>query len=62
LGRLKRVGIAVGVVLALVAVLQIGRATVGGDAKAIAQVVVPRPVERRTLTDSKPSTRPLTAR
>ncbi|MEQ1787812.1 MAG: Calx-beta domain-containing protein, partial [Acidimicrobiales bacterium] len=41
-----------GAVLVLVAALMVGRATVGGDGEEISQVVVPRPVERRTLTDT----------
>lgn len=52
MGRLKRAGVGAGVVAVLAATVLIGRATVSDDAEAIGQVVVPRPVERRTLTDT----------
>lgn len=52
MGQLKKVGIGAGVVLALVGALLTGRASMGSDGEAISQVIVPRPVERRTLTDT----------
>ncbi|MFZ6002776.1 MAG: Calx-beta domain-containing protein [Actinomycetota bacterium] len=52
MGRLKRAGVGAGVVAVLAVMVLVGRATVSDDAEAIGQVVVPHPVERRTLTDT----------
>jgi multidrug efflux pump subunit AcrA (membrane-fusion protein) len=49
---MKQVGIAVGVVIALVVGVLAGRSFGGSDDDAVSQVIVPRPVERRTLTDT----------
>lgn len=49
---MKQMGIAAGVVIALVVGLLAGRSFGGGDDETVSQVIVPRPVERRTLTDT----------
>lgn len=48
----KTVGIAIGVVFTLAVAVLVGRSTAGEGGEKASQVVVPRAVERRTLTDT----------